>query len=42
MNTVAKINPATVRSAPPPGIDPLEWETRVDLAAATGWSISTG
>lgn len=34
MNTIAKINPATVQSAPPPGIDPLEWATRVDLAAA--------
>ena len=33
MNTVPKIDPATVQSAPPPGIDPLEWETRVDLAA---------
>src|SRR5581483_5667945 len=34
MNTVPKINPAAARAVPPPGMDPLEWETRVDLAAA--------
>ena len=34
MNTVPKINPAAVRPAASQGIDPLEWETRVDLAAA--------
>src|SRR4051794_31974210 len=34
MNTVPKINPADARPANPHGIDPVEWETRVDLAAA--------
>jgi ribulose-5-phosphate 4-epimerase/fuculose-1-phosphate aldolase len=34
MNTVPKINPAATRVANAQGIDPLEWETRVDLAAA--------
>jgi ribulose-5-phosphate 4-epimerase/fuculose-1-phosphate aldolase len=33
MNTVPKINPAAARPAGPAHIDPLEWETRVDLAA---------
>jgi ribulose-5-phosphate 4-epimerase/fuculose-1-phosphate aldolase len=34
MNTVPTIDPATARSASSHGIDPVEWETRVDLAAA--------
>src|SRR4051812_28638827 len=34
MNTVPKIDPTTAQPAPPPGMDPLEWQTRVDLAAA--------
>jgi ribulose-5-phosphate 4-epimerase/fuculose-1-phosphate aldolase len=39
MNTVPRIKPADIRSAQTlgqgnvPGMDPLEWETRVDLAA---------
>ena len=39
MNTVPRIKPADIRSAQSlgqgnvPGMDPLEWETRVDLAA---------
>jgi len=34
MNTIPRINPAAARPAASQGIDPLEWETRVDLAAA--------
>jgi ribulose-5-phosphate 4-epimerase/fuculose-1-phosphate aldolase len=34
MNTVPKIDQSTAQPAPPPGMDPLEWDTRVDLAAA--------
>src|SRR5713226_1758533 len=33
MNTVPRIKPAAAQPARAPGIDPLEWETRVDLAA---------
>src|ERR1041384_3661837 len=33
MNTVPRINPATALPAASHNIDPLEWETRVDLAA---------
>ena len=34
MNTVPRINPATLRSATRiPEMDPLEWEARIDLAA---------
>ncbi len=34
MNTVPRINPATLRSASRiPEMDPLEWEARIDLAA---------
>src|SRR6516165_8726146 len=33
MNTVPKINPAAAKPVGAANIDPLEWETRVDLAA---------
>jgi ribulose-5-phosphate 4-epimerase/fuculose-1-phosphate aldolase len=33
MNTVPKINPAAAKPVAAANIDPLEWETRVDLAA---------
>ena len=33
MNTVPKIDTKQAEPAPPPGMDPAEWETRVDLAA---------
>src|SRR3954451_6272174 len=33
MNTVPKIDATQARPAPPPGMDPAEWEPRVDLAA---------
>ncbi len=33
MNTVPRIKPAAVQPAGADRIDPLEWETRVDLAA---------
>jgi ribulose-5-phosphate 4-epimerase/fuculose-1-phosphate aldolase len=33
MNTVPRIKPAAVQPAGANRIDPLEWETRVDLAA---------
>src|SRR3954453_13161574 len=33
MNTIPKIDTAQAQPAPPPGMDPAEWETRVDLAA---------